>query len=83
MGAGILFLPFSPRWLASKERNDEVLVNLAKLRQLPMSDRRVPKEWIEIIAESKFQKEILCRATPKAGCEDKNESIEARNCFMD
>lgn len=40
LGMGILFLLFSPRWLASKGRNKEVLRSLCKLRQLPSNDAR-------------------------------------------
>ncbi|KAL9603804.1 MAG: hypothetical protein Q9219_000913 [cf. Caloplaca sp. 3 TL-2023] len=34
LGLGILFLPFSPRWLASKGRDDQALQSLGQLRQL-------------------------------------------------
>src|SRR5947207_9403845 len=50
LGARIAFLPFSPRWLASKGRDDEALASLAKLRQLPPTDHRVQQEWIDIRA---------------------------------
>ncbi|GAB0132372.1 hypothetical protein EsDP_00000812 [Epichloe bromicola] len=64
LGFGAIFLPFSPRWLASKGRDEEALVNLAKLRALPTTDPRVQREWLEIITESKFQRGILAERHP-------------------
>lgn len=65
LGFGAILLPYSPRWLASKGREDDALLNLAKLRQLPQTDARVQREWIEIIAEAKFQQTILEERHPK------------------
>ncbi|KAJ4223429.1 hypothetical protein NW759_006063 [Fusarium solani] len=64
LGFGAIFLPFSPRWLASKGREEEALENLVKLRRLPESDRRVKREWIEIIAEARFQTGVLAERHP-------------------
>lgn len=55
LGVGAIFLPFSPRWLANKSRDEEVLKTLGKLRQLPVTDPRVEKEWLDILAESRYQ----------------------------
>ncbi|KAG5520268.1 hypothetical protein PMAC_001347 [Pneumocystis sp. 'macacae'] len=65
LGVGILFLPFSPRWLAFKGRDKESLRSLSKLRQLPESDPSIQKEWTEIRAEIKFQKEVSEIRHPK------------------
>ncbi|KAF9875239.1 hypothetical protein CkaCkLH20_07059 [Colletotrichum karsti] len=64
LGAGVPFLPYSPRWLASRGRDDEALKVLCKLRQLPATDRRVLCEWLEIRSEVAFCKEQLAERHP-------------------
>ncbi|KAH6721943.1 general substrate transporter [Leptodontidium sp. MPI-SDFR-AT-0119] len=66
LGLGaFISLPFSPRWLAAKGREVEALEVLAKLRMLPNTDVRVQREWMDIIAESKFQKQVLEERHPE------------------
>lgn len=65
LGGGIIFLPFSPRWLVFKGRDDEALHSLAKLRQLPTDDHRVQLEWFDIKAEVTLHKEISQERHPK------------------
>lgn len=64
LGIGAVFLPFSPRWLASKGRNDEALASLAKLRTLDASDARVKHEWFQIMAEAAFQEDATAQRHP-------------------
>ncbi|KAK1468037.1 hypothetical protein CCUS01_06741 [Colletotrichum cuscutae] len=64
LGFGAIFLPYSPRWLASKGREEEALFNLAKLRVLPDTDPRVRREWMEIVSEARFQSSILAERHP-------------------
>jgi hypothetical protein len=64
LGVGIIFLPFSPRWLCSKDRDDEALVALSKLRQLPSADHRIQREWFDIRAEVALHAEISAERHP-------------------
>lgn len=67
VGFGIHLFPFSPRWLALRERNEDSLVSLAKLRRLPPSDETVQLEWRGILTEVRFQKEIMHNQYPNTG----------------
>jgi MFS family permease len=64
LAAGVCMLPFSPRWLASRERNDEALQSLCKLRRLPASDKRIRQEFLDIQAEVRFHKEMNAEKHP-------------------
>ena len=50
MALGLLTVRESPRWLASKGRTEEALVNLAYLRRTDVDDGRVRGEMAEIEA---------------------------------
>ncbi|KAI8459664.1 hypothetical protein BY996DRAFT_4575731 [Phakopsora pachyrhizi] len=54
---GLIRLPPSPPWLASKGRNQECLESLALIRQVPLEDESVLKEWINIRVEAEFQRQ--------------------------
>ena len=60
MAFGLLTVKESPRWLASKDRNEEAIANLAFLRKLPADDERVIHEFAEIHAA--IQEERAARA---------------------
>lgn len=75
IAAGVFVLPFSPRWLASKGRNEEALQSLSKLRMLPASDKRVRREFLDIITEARFHKEVNAEKHPTLQGDDLKSSV--------
>ncbi|KAA8904310.1 hypothetical protein TRICI_005536 [Trichomonascus ciferrii] len=59
-----LFMPASPRWLIQVGREDEALKVLAGLRRLPETEELVQMEYLEVIAQHKFEQEIARRNFP-------------------
>ncbi|KAI9492037.1 general substrate transporter [Zychaea mexicana] len=64
LGVGILFFPFSPRWLASVGRDEESLRVLAKLRRVPVDDPLAIAEWREIKATVEFDRRVQAEMYP-------------------
>ena len=64
IGIGILFFPYSPRWLALVGRDEDALHNLARLQSLPITDSRVQTEYRGIISEVRFQQLAIEKAHP-------------------
>jgi len=62
--AGILFMPFSPRWLVHHNREEEARRVLAKLRGLPLDHELVELEFLEIKAQSLFEKRTIAEHWP-------------------
>lgn len=58
LGFGILFFPFSPRWLMSVDRDEEALRVLSKLRRLPIDHPLVQAEWREIKVSVEFDRRV-------------------------
>jgi hypothetical protein len=58
LGVGILFFPFSPRWLMSQNREADALKVLSRLRRLPPDHPVVEEEWREIKATVEFDRQI-------------------------
>ena len=56
-GVIVLIMPFSPRWLVLKGRDQEALITISKLRGLPTTDPRVQAEWVGIQAEIQSNEE--------------------------
>lgn len=61
---GMLFMPFSPRWLAHHGREDEARKVLASLRGLPLDHELVELEFLEIKAQSQFEKRTVAEKFP-------------------
>lgn len=55
---GMFFLPFSPRWLAMKHRDEECIAALCRLRRLSADDPVLRAEFLEIKATVIFDEEV-------------------------
>ncbi|KAH8704010.1 putative MFS monosaccharide transporter [Talaromyces proteolyticus] len=64
LAAGVVILPFSPRWLVAQGRADEALQSLSKLRRLPTSDKRVRQELLDIQVEVRFHQQMSAEKHP-------------------
>jgi hypothetical protein len=61
---GLMFMPFSPRLLVNKGKDQEALKTLAYLRNLPEDNYLIQVEFLEIKADAEFEKEIFDRRFP-------------------
>ncbi len=61
---GAPFLPFSPRWLMSRGREDECLATISKLRALPVDHEIVRTEYLEIQASVLFDERTAAELHP-------------------
>jgi MFS family permease len=61
---GMIWMPFSPRWLMHHGREEEARTNLASLRNLPTDHELIELEFLEIKAQSLFEKRSLAEAFP-------------------
>jgi MFS family permease len=64
LAIGVWFLPYSPRLLVNRGRDDDALRTLSRLRRLPPDDRLVRIEFLEIKAESVFEARNLDKKFP-------------------
>lgn len=56
---GMFFMPFSPRWLVHHGREAEARITIAELRGLSTEDPLVEIEFLEIKAQSVFEKRTV------------------------
>ncbi|KAK3689540.1 putative hexose transport-related protein [Podospora appendiculata] len=61
---GMIFMPFSPRWLVHHGREDEARKVLSSLRGLSANHELVELEFLEIKAQSLFEKRSIAEMFP-------------------
>ena len=64
LGIGMIFMPFSPRWLIHHGREAEARRNLSSLRNLPQDHELIDLEFLEIKAQSVFEKRSTAEKWP-------------------
>jgi Sugar (and other) transporter len=77
LAVGIWFMPFSPRLLVNKGRDQEALKTLSYLRNLPEEHQLVQVEYLEIKADSEFEKAIFAKKFPGLSSAE-NQSVWRR-----
>jgi hypothetical protein len=60
----MVWMPFSPRWLVHHNREEEARQVLANLRDLPTDHELIELEFLEIKAQSLFEKRSLAEKFP-------------------
>ncbi|CAI6338046.1 unnamed protein product [Periconia digitata] len=70
LAIGIWWLPFSPRWLVKKGRDEEALKTLASLRKLPTDHEFVQSEYKEIKAEALFEQRNFAKHFPNLAAKE-------------
>ncbi|KEF56516.1 uncharacterized protein A1O9_06703 [Exophiala aquamarina CBS 119918] len=56
---GMIFMPFTPRWLIHHGREEEARRTLATLRSMPIGHELIEIEYLEIKAQSMFEKRTV------------------------
>ncbi|KAK4246580.1 sugar transporter [Corynascus novoguineensis] len=62
---GMIFMPFSPRWLINHGREEEARKVLSELRGMPPDHELVEIEFLEIKAQSLFEKRSIAEMFPE------------------
>ncbi|KAL6910915.1 general substrate transporter [Trichoderma evansii] len=76
LAVGIWFMPFSPRWLVKVGRDEEAKKTMAWMRKLPEDHELVQIEFLEVKAESVFERRVFARDFPKLAAKEKSAFIE-------
>ncbi|KAG5948663.1 hypothetical protein E4U53_006212 [Claviceps sorghi] len=79
LAVGIWFMPFSPRWLVKVGRDEEARSTLAWMRKLPVHHELIQVEFLEIKAESVFEKNAFARDFPDIADKERRE----KNAFCE
>lgn len=70
LAVGIWWLPFSPRWLIKKGRDEEGLKTLSYLRKLPQDHELIQFEFLEIKAEALFERRSFQKNFPNLAAKE-------------
>lgn len=70
LAVGIWWLPFSPRWLIKKGRDEEGLKTLSYLRKLPIEHELVQTEFLEIKSEALFERRSFEKNFPNLAAKE-------------
>lgn len=62
-------MPFTPRWLVHHNRHEEAKRTLANLRGLPVESEMIELEYLEILAQSMFEKRTVQANFPSLSAE--------------
>jgi hypothetical protein len=65
LAVGVWFMPYSPRLLMKKGRENEALATLSNLRGLPEDHILVQVEYLEIKSEVEFERRAFAKRFPE------------------
>ncbi|CCF41315.1 sugar transporter [Colletotrichum higginsianum] len=64
LAGGTFFLPYTPRWLLMKDREEEAWLTLVRIRRVPQTDPRLKLELMEIKVAARFDNETTAEMYP-------------------